>query len=142
MSQDLRDALTSDAVGMTFATIAARYELSEEQFEELVDECGLVILGFVHPVRLIAHLTTRLAVTPAVAQAIAEDVNAAIFRPVRASLRAVYHLTADAAPLDAASRERGIATGRGLRSKTARRRQKKKEATRAAQEEVFKFRFE
>jgi len=97
LPEDVRIALSSEETAMNLTAIGEKHGLLEDRLDTLVNETGYVMLGLTHPSVFIQNLTTKMGISRENAQQIAEEVNNAIFRPIRDSLKRIHGIGAEAA---------------------------------------------
>lgn len=98
LPDDVKNAISSEEVAMQLSAIGEKHGLLEDRVEVLVSETGYVMLGMTHPSAFIQNLTTRMGISRDSAQAIAEEVNQTIFKPVRESLKKIHGMSGTATP--------------------------------------------
>lgn len=81
-----------------WTTIKEKYHLPVSNVSATAKIIGLIFLGELPIKNFIASLKNELGVDVATAQAIAQDINQAIFQPVRNSLMAVHGLERGSTP--------------------------------------------
>ncbi|MFY9493031.1 MAG: hypothetical protein WAP55_00890 [Minisyncoccia bacterium] len=93
LPQDLQDTFISEDTTHSVWSIAKeKYNLSIRNVGDVARIIGLIFLGELPIKNFIAELKNKLGVDVAAAQAIAQDINQAIFQPVRQSLMQVHGL--------------------------------------------------
>lgn len=90
LPEDLREATASVDVAEVLSALGRRHGLAMDKIGELVAETGFVMFGLTNPDEFIARLGERLKVSEAGARIIAQDVSAAVFSRVRASMQKIH----------------------------------------------------
>lgn len=80
---EIQNLLRSEAVGQQFTDLAKVFDLNEREFEEYVDESGLVLLGFTPLGQFDTSLAERLKTSIEDARKITEETNRQVFAPAR-----------------------------------------------------------
>jgi hypothetical protein len=93
LPEDIQNALTAVATVDILTTIGKKSGLMVDQVGKMADEIWKVMLGLADPKDFIRNLANAVNIDPAKASAIAGEVNAQIFQPVRESLRRIYDQT-------------------------------------------------
>jgi len=88
LPEDVSDLYASDTVGDTIREIGKKYNV--KKIEGLVDETGLVMLGFTHPKDYIRNLSTSLEIDTSEAKKIAEEINIQVFQAIKESLKKIH----------------------------------------------------
>ena len=101
VDDELREALLSDETGERVTQIAAKNNIPNTKTAELSEEVANVLLGLRNPSDFIPTLQRRLGVSPAIAQAVANDINTQVFRPVRIPLLKMFGLGENGKPQQA-----------------------------------------
>jgi len=86
---EVQEAVTSSEVQAKIKGISEKHSLHIDQFGALVDEIGLVMLGFQRSSMFITDLITRLEIPQKDAASIAQDVNTEIFSAIRKHLQEI-----------------------------------------------------
>ncbi len=90
LPEDIRNAMASEHVSDALRKIIEKQTLNENQGDVMKTETSLVMLGLQSPANFITNIKSALNVPIEKARAIAEDINAEIFRPIRESLKKVH----------------------------------------------------
>lgn len=90
LPEDVQEALTAVASVDTIFVIGKKHGLMVDQIGKMADEIWKVMLGLANPKDFIRNLASVLSIDSLKASAIASDVNAQMFQPVRESLRKIY----------------------------------------------------
>jgi hypothetical protein len=105
LPQDMQDAFVSEnTTNSVWSITKEKYNLTDRKVSATARIIGLIFLGELPIKNFIVSLQRDLNVDVKTAQAIAQDINQAIFQPVRQSLMAVHGLTqtnADSTPINA-----------------------------------------
>ena len=97
LPNDLQDSMFSEQVsGGIWKITKEKYQLSDKNVSAVARIIGLIFLGELPIKNFIVSLQRDLNVDVKTAQAIAQDINMAIFQPVRESLMQVHGLASDA----------------------------------------------
>lgn len=97
LPQDLQIAFESEATTNSVWSITKdKYHLADGDIGKVARVIGLIFLGELPIKNFIAELKNKLNVDVATAQAIAQDINQAIFQPVRESLMRMHGITSNA----------------------------------------------
>ena len=86
---EIQAAVTSSDVQEKIRAISERHHLHIDQFGELVDEIGLVMMGLQKSANFVSDLVSRLSIASSEAQAIAQEVSTEIFSSIRSYLENV-----------------------------------------------------
>lgn len=84
---EIQEAVTSTDVHERIRSIGQKHDLRVDQIGALVDEIGLVMLGFQKSSSFIPDLMKELNIPRKQAEEIVEDVNTEIFTAIRSQLR-------------------------------------------------------
>ena len=96
---DLQESMLAEGTAESiWNLIKDKYRLPQTSISATARIIGLIFLGEMPIKNFIAALKNELNVDVATAQAIAQDINQAIFQPVRNSLMAVHGLERDTNP--------------------------------------------
>ena len=96
LPQDLQDTFESEHTTDNVWNIAkVKYDLADRDVSKVARIIGLIFLGELPIKNFIAALQRDLNTDVKTAQAIAQDINLAIFQPVRESLMQVHGLASD-----------------------------------------------
>jgi len=95
---DLKKTIVSSETRQRLQAVVERHQLYSDQADDLEMETTLVMLGLRPPTDFITNVKNALNVSEEKARAIAEDINAEIFRPVRESLKKIHGITSDQQP--------------------------------------------
>lgn len=87
---DIQNALTAVASVDMLTAIGKKHGLMVDQIGKMADEIWKVMLGLANPKDFIRNLASALDIESEKASAIANDVNAQMFQPIRESLRRIY----------------------------------------------------
>lgn len=98
LPDDLKETIMSVGTSEKFYAVGQKHQLNIEQVEILSKQAGLVMLGFEHPSKFIGNIAKALDVPEERARAIAQDVNAQIFQPVRESLKKIHGIEPQSPP--------------------------------------------
>ncbi|MDP3764716.1 MAG: hypothetical protein Q8Q95_03805 [bacterium] len=99
LPQDLQTAFESEQTENSVWDIAkVKYDLVDSDVSKVSRIIGLIFLGELPIKNFIAELKNKLNVDIQKAQAIAQDINQAIFQPVRTSLMQVHGITSTENP--------------------------------------------
>ena len=90
LPEDIQNALTAVATVDILTTIGKKNGLMVDQIGKMADEIWKVMLGLADPKGFIRNLAGTLNIDSVKASAIANEVNAQMFQPVRESLRKIY----------------------------------------------------
>lgn len=94
LPQDLQTAFESeDTTNSVWNITKEKHKLSDGEVSKVARIIGLIFLGELPIKSFIAELKNALGVDIAKAQTIAQDINQAIFQPVRESLMAVHNIS-------------------------------------------------
>lgn len=86
---DMQEAISSDQVSEHLETLALKYKLRVDKMGDMIDEVGLVMLGFKKSSAFIDSLVHRLDIDRETAESLAIDIDNDVFRKIRESLREV-----------------------------------------------------
>lgn len=89
---DVRSAISSAHVGEKLMQIGRKYNLHVDTLDKLFGETGFVMLGLTHPKDYIKKISKQLGVDERTAREIATEVNEAIYRPIKESLKKMYSM--------------------------------------------------
>jgi hypothetical protein len=89
LPQEVQDAVTSPEVHDSLISISKKYNLLLDQEAELIDQVGLVMLGFSSSKDFIQQFSHEADVDTATASKIATDINEEIFGKIRTSMREI-----------------------------------------------------
>ncbi len=103
VDDELREAVLSDETGESVTQIASKNSVPGTKLGELSEEVANVLLGLRNPSDFIPTLQRRLGVSPAIAQAVANDINTQVFRPVRIPLLKMFGLAENGKPQQTAT---------------------------------------
>ncbi|MBI2023254.1 hypothetical protein HYT01_01675 [Candidatus Giovannonibacteria bacterium] len=92
LPQDLRDAFFSDEITQAMQGLGKKHQLTIDKMGAMYEDVNNIILGLAHPNDFVKQLSQHLEVTPEKARLIADDINKAIFQPIRDSLKKVHHM--------------------------------------------------
>lgn len=96
LPQDLQIAFESeDTTNSVWDITRGKYDLADGDISKVARIIGLIFLGELPIKSFIAEVKDKLKVNVAQAQAIAQDINQAIFQPVRNSLMTVHGIAAE-----------------------------------------------
>ena len=94
LPQDLQESILAEKTAESiWDLIKNKYKLSENSISATARIIGLIFLGEIPIKNFIAALQRDLKVDVKTAQAIAQDINMAIFQPVRESLMAIHNIS-------------------------------------------------
>lgn len=86
---DMQEAISSDQVSQHLETLGLKYKLRVDRMGDMIDEVGLVMLGFKKSSAFIDSLVHRLDIDRETAESLAIDIDNDVFRKIRESLREV-----------------------------------------------------
>lgn len=86
LPKDVQQAILSVDFGKELKEITSRYKLHIDQGAQLETETTLVMLGLVPPKEYARNLVAEAHIDPVAADAIANEINDKIFRPIISSL--------------------------------------------------------
>jgi len=89
LPKDIKEAISSVDTTNKIMDIAKKYDIQIDEISELVDEVGLVMLGFTHPNDFISNLKRRLGVGKELAEILSREINSEIFIKIKESLRQI-----------------------------------------------------
>lgn len=89
LPSDIQAAITSDFVSDNLERIGQKYKLRVDKIGDMIDEVGLVMLGFKKSSDFIGSLSKRLKIDRETAEAMAVDIDNEVFKKIRESLRQV-----------------------------------------------------
>lgn len=92
LPNDLRTSLFAEETAEQMMAIKEKYSLSDESFSNLVRIVGRIMLGLLELKSFIKFLIDIAQIDNKKASTIAQDINKAIFQPVRESLMEVHGL--------------------------------------------------
>lgn len=101
LPSDIKELLVTPEVASQLEQIGLKHGLSIPRQNELVDETGLVMLGFTHPNDYISKLVKKLDIIRDTARDIAADVNEEVFKPIKESLQKIHSIKFVKKPLSA-----------------------------------------
>jgi len=93
LPQDLRDTFYSAEITEAMQGLAKKHGLTLDKMGLMYEKVNDVILGLAHPKDFIKNLSDSLEIDPQKAKDIAQDINVAIFKPIRESLKKVHNIT-------------------------------------------------
>ena len=91
LPKELQDIIMSSGYQTSLVEIGKRHKLTIEQLGQLELETTLVMVGSTHPDMYVHEVEEILNIDPDLAQAIANDVNEKIMKPIREKLEEVYY---------------------------------------------------
>ena len=86
LPKELRDVVMSENISNIVDGIGEKHTLHIDQIGELSAETGLVLLGLTRTGDFAAHIAKRTGIDAATANAVAAEIDAAVFKPIKASL--------------------------------------------------------
>lgn len=86
---DVKEAISSVDTTNTILKIGEKYRIQIDELGELVDETGLVMLGFVHPGDFVSGVKKRLNIPQDLAETLVREINNEIFLKIRESIRKI-----------------------------------------------------
>lgn len=89
LPEDIQQAITSEEVSRSLENVGTKYKLRMDKTGEMIDEVGMVMLGFSQSAEFIDNLTRRLKVDRETAESLAVDIDNDVFKKIRESLREV-----------------------------------------------------
>jgi len=89
LPEDIQAAIVDESVSYNIEQLGIKYNLRVDKIGDLVDEVGLVMLGFKKSSDFIKSLSKRLEVDRETAESLAVDVDNEVFKKIRESLRTV-----------------------------------------------------
>ncbi len=82
----IKDAVSSMEVKLKIEEVGKRNGLMLDQIGDLVDEIGLIMLGFKKPKDFVSSITSTLSISRDVAEKIAREINTEVFSALRNSM--------------------------------------------------------
>lgn len=98
LPEPLRNAMFADINTNLMLELGKKHGLLIDQVGQLADETAYIILGLVHPKDFVARLSERIRIPHEKAIALATDVNAKVFDPIRAHLMRAHDFPAESIP--------------------------------------------
>lgn len=89
LPKDLQNAITSNTVTENMQAIGEKYKLRLDKTGLMIQEVGMIMLGFEKTAEFVHNLQTKLEVDRETAESIAVDVDTQVFEGIRSSLREV-----------------------------------------------------
>ena len=89
LPQDIQQAITSETVSGNLEILGQKYSLRVDKIGDLIDEVGMVMLGFKKSSDFIGSLSKRLEIDRETAESLAVDIDNDVFKKIRESLRNV-----------------------------------------------------
>jgi len=89
LPDDIKRAITDDSVSENLKQLGFKYKLRVDKIGDLIDEVGMVMLGFKKTGDFINALSRRLELDRETAESLAIDVDNEVFKKIRESLRSV-----------------------------------------------------
>jgi len=86
---DIKEAIDSVSTTSTIVDIGQRHNLMYDQISELVDEIGLVMIGFTPSAMFVNNIARRMQVDIGTAMLVAKDINKEILDRMRDSLKKI-----------------------------------------------------
>ncbi len=86
---DIQRVITSDLVSNNLEVLGQKYKLRVDKVGDLIDEVGMVMLGFKKSSDFIGNLSRRLEIDRETAESMAVDIDNEVFKKIRESLRTV-----------------------------------------------------
>jgi len=90
LPSDVKEVITMPIIADRLDQIGLKNGLSMSRQNELIDETGLVMLGFTHPNDFISRLVEKLEIRRDMARDIAAAVNEEVFKPIKESLQKIH----------------------------------------------------
>lgn len=90
LPKDIKDAISSVDTTTKLVEIADKYKLHTDKMGMLVDETGLVMLGFTRPDDFVGNLKDRLEISRSMAESIVREINEQVFLKIRYSLKKIH----------------------------------------------------
>jgi len=82
----------SDKIAEVMFSVGEQFELNVEQIGTLSTESGYVVLGLTPPSQFMKAIRDSLGINEAKAQAVAQEINKAVFLPLREQLRKTHEI--------------------------------------------------
>jgi len=93
ISPDVLKILLSESTPLQISEICIRNGIEEEgKIEEIAHQIGLVLLGQLSPAELRAVLEEKVKLDPLTATKVNQEINNAIFQPIKSSLEKIYEI--------------------------------------------------
>ncbi len=92
LPSDIQEAMFSVDSAKIMKDIADKNDLHIDQAGALVDETGKLMMGETTPSNFVGSVEKHVRVDANTARSIAEEVNKRIFKPIRESLKEMYHI--------------------------------------------------
>jgi len=92
ISADILKTIFSEETPLQISEICIKNGVEEEKIEKIAHQIGLVLLGKLPPKQLRAALEKEAKLDPLTATKINQEINQAIFAPVRSFLEEVYKM--------------------------------------------------
>ena len=86
LPESIRGQMMSLDTARAVEDVGEKHHLHIDQIGELSDETGLVLLGLTRTGDFAAHIAKRTGIDAATANAVAAEIDAAVFKPIKASL--------------------------------------------------------
>lgn len=91
LPEEIQAVVADQATEEKVFEIGQKHNLHIDKIGELVDEVGLVLLGLTKPTDFVGKLKNRLVIDQTSAEAIAAEVNTAIFLEIRDALKQLHN---------------------------------------------------
>ena len=102
ISPDVLEVLFSEKTSLKISEICIKNGVEEEEkIEEIAHQTGLVLLGQLLPNKFPAALEKRAKLDPLTIKKISQEINQAIFYPVKSSLEEIYKVPITPPPVTA-----------------------------------------
>lgn len=92
LPEDVQEAMSSVDTTRIMKEISEKHHLHIDQAGALTDDVGDLMLGDSAPSQFIGKIKKDVRVDEKTAREIAEEVNRQIFKPIRESLKGMYHV--------------------------------------------------
>lgn len=92
LPKDIQQELLSEDLGLIIQLIGQNLKIPPEQALDVEYAVVSVLMGTSHPKDFIRDIQERIAVSPDKARVIAEEINEAIFQPLKESLKIVHNI--------------------------------------------------
>lgn len=90
LPEDVKDAISSVETTNIILEIGKENKLQIDEMGELVDETGLVMLGFTKSEDFVSHIKNRLNVSNEIAEKLAREINEKVLLQIRESLKKMH----------------------------------------------------
>jgi hypothetical protein len=89
LPEDVKEAISSIDTTNTILEIGRSNSIQIDELGELVDETGLVMLGFTKPSDFVSNIESRLGVSKEIAEKLVKEINEKILLKIRESLKKI-----------------------------------------------------